>query len=295
MRGNHGDKKFKIRALTLLCFLPVLLLLSVFFNVRLTTIKQSYPSFTDPVFLPSAEALRLASLNFEGLTADLVWIKGAIYFGSHYRQRGFRFQWMEGLLNLATDLDPMYYDVYWYGSSLLPEVHQSIRLLEKGMKYFPNDWKFPEMIGFNYQYYLNDYKSAGKYYEIASTKPGHPPFVPSLASRFYTQAGELDAAIRVLKNFYNTTKRWDLKQEFGLRIVQLQQIKHLQALVDRYHQIFGHYPKTLQTLTREGLIETLPKEPFGGYYFIDPHDHRVKSSTDPLTTPPKGRRRHGQG
>lgn len=270
-----------------------LLISTVFFNVRLTTIKQSYPSFTDPVFLPSAEALRLASLDFESLTADFIWIKGAIYFGSHYRQRGYRFQWMEALLNLATDLDPMYYDVYWYGSSLLPEVHQSIRLLKKGMRYFPNNWKFPEMIGFNYQYYLNDYKSAGKYYEIASTKPGHPPFVPSLASRFYAQAGELDAAIRVLKNFYDTTKRRDLKQEFGLRIVQLRHIKILQSLTERYRQVFGVYPKNLRELADKGFIETLPKEPFGGYYYIDAHTHRVKSSTDPLTIPPGGRKKHG--
>ncbi len=275
--------------------LVIFLALTVFFNIRLTNIQQSYPSFPDPVFLPSAEVLRLASLDFTGLAADLVWIKGAIYFGSHYRQRGFRFRWMEGLLNLATDLDPRYYDVYWYGSTLLPNVHQSIRLLKKGMRYFPNDWKFPEMIGFYYLYYLKDYKSAARFYEIASTKPGRPPFVPSLASRFYTEAGELDAAIRVLKNFYDTTHRHDLKQEFGLRIVQLEQIRHLQALVERYRQTFGSYPPHLKDLTRKGLLERLPKEPFGGYYFIDPHDHRVKSSTDPLTTPPRGRRKHDKG
>lgn len=273
----------------------VLICGAVSFNLRLTTIKQSYPGFTNPVFLPSASTLRLASLDFEGLAADLVWIKGAIYFGSHYRQRGFRFPWMERLLNLATDLDPLYYDVYWYGSSLLPDVYQSIRLLKKGMKYFPNNWKFPEMIGFDYLYYLKDYKSAGKYYEIASTKPGHPPFVPSLASRFYTEAGELNAAIRVLTNFYNTTKRKDLKQEFGLRIVQLEDIKLLQSMVSRYRLSFGTYPKDLKELVDKGFVETLPKEPFGGYYFLDPDDHRVKSSTDPLTTPPGGRRKNGKG
>ena len=273
----------------------VLLTLTVFFNVRLSAIQKTYPSFTDPTFLPSARSLRLICLDFNGLAADFVWIKGAIYFGSHYRQHGFRFKWMDGLLNLATDLDPLYYDVYWYGSTLLPNVHQSIRLLEKGMRYFPNDWKFPEMIGFYYLYYLKDYKSAAKFYEIASTKPGRPPFVPSLASRFYTEAGELDAAIRVLKNFYDTTKRKDLKEEFGLRIIQLQEIKQLQIQVKRYYRIFGHYPKNLQELIRKGLIETIPKEPFGGYYFIDPHEHQVKSSTDPLTIPPDGRRRHGKG
>ncbi len=286
----------RLNAKTILqCLTSILLLVAAAgFNLKITALRESYPSFKNPVFLPKAGALRLASLDFEGLAADLVWIKGAIYFGSHYRQRGFRFPWMAPLLNLATDLDPLYYDVYWYGSSLLPDVHEAIRLLKKGMKYFPNNWKFPEMIGFYYQYYLQDYKSAGKYYEIASMKPGHPPFVPSLASRFYTQAGELDAAIRVLKNFYETTRRKDLKKEFGLRIVQLQHIKTLQSIVETYKKTFGTYPSSLQSLTEKGFIFSLPQEPFGGYYFIDPKDHRVKSSTDPLAAPPIQRRKHGE-
>ena len=276
-----------VHHLILFVFAIFLLSVAAFFNQKITDLRKTYPSFTDPVFLPKAEALRLVSLDFEGLAADLVWIKGALYFGSHYRQRGFRFRWMEGLLNLATDLDPLYYDIYWYGSSLLPEVHQSIRLLEKGMRYFPDKWELPQMIGFYYLYYLHDYKSAAKYYEIASLKPGRPPFVPSLASRFYTQAGELDAAIRVLKGFYETTHRKDLKKEFALRITQLEQIKYLQALVQAYRESFGAYPATLKDLQRRGLLNAPPREPFGGYYFIDPKNHRVKSSTDPLVTPPK--------
>ena len=135
-----------------------LLAAAIGLNIKTTALKQRYPSFENPVFLPDVKTVRLFSLGFEGLAADLVWIKGAIYFGSNYRKRGFRFPWMARLLDLATDLDPLYYDVYWYGSSLLPDVRQSIRLLKKGMKYFPNNWKFPEMVGFNYHYYLKDYK-----------------------------------------------------------------------------------------------------------------------------------------
>ena len=281
-------------------FYPVLFLLFagllaavIGLNIKTTALKQRYPSFENPVFRPDAKTVRLFSLGFEGLAADLVWIKGAIYFGSNYRKRGFRFPWMARLLDLATDLDPLYYDVYWYGSSLLPDVRQSIRLLKKGMKYFPNNWKFPEMIGFNYHYYLRDYKSAGKYYEIAATKPGHPPFVPSLASRFYTEAGELGAAIRVLKGFYDTTKRKDLKREFGLRIVQLQHIRMLQHVIEHYHRVLGGYPESLKALVAKGLLPHLPKEPFGGTYYFDLKDKRVKSSTDPLATPHPERRNHG--
>ncbi len=276
--------------------IPLLFLIgAVVCNVKLTSLRKAYPSFDNPVFLPKAELLRLISLDFEGLAADLVWIKGAIYFGSHYKKRGFRFPWMVPLLNLATDLDPLYFDVYWYGSSLLPDVQDAIRLLKKGMKYFPDNWKLPEMVGFYYHYYLRDFKQAGKYYEIASTKPGHPPFVPSLASRFYTQAGDIESAIRVLKNFYDTTKRKDLKREFGLRIVQLRHIQTLQRLVHRYQEVYHAYPTSLNALVEKGFIETLPKEPFGGYYFLDPKDYRVHSSTDPLVVPPKGRRSHDKG
>ncbi len=249
---------------------------------RLSNILKKYEKKENHLYLPGKNYIKLLTLDNEGLGADLFWIKGALYFGSHYRERdSFKFKWLYHILDLATDLDPHYYDVYWYGASLMPSVKESIMLLNKGRKYFPQDWKLPEMIGFYYHYQCNDYLAAGKYYEIAGRLPGHPPFVPSLAGRFYTEGGDITSALRVLKNFYDTCEKEDLKKDFGCRIKQLHDIDLLGKKAEIFNERFSRYPKNLEELITYGIINNIPSEPYQGSYFWDEKRKRVRSTTDP--------------
>lgn len=249
---------------------------------KLCLLKDSYPSREDPLYLPNGNYLKMLSLDFDGLLSDLFWIKGSIYFGSRYREKEQDYKWLYHLLDISTDLDPQYYDVYWYGSSLLPSVNESISFLEKARIYFPHDWKIPEMIGFYHHFYLKDYLSAAHYYDIASLLPGHPPYVPSLAGRFYTQAGDIDSAIRVLKNFYHTCDKKNLKEDFAKRIKQLEDIRMLEERVDVFEKRFKKKPYDLSELVTGGIITSLPEEPYGGRYLWDISSKRVMSSTAPL-------------
>lgn len=248
---------------------------------RLDDLRKSYASREDYLYLPNGSYLDLLSLDYDSLVADLLWIKGAVYFGSHYRLKGFEYPWLYHILDMATTLDPQYYDVYWYGSSILPTVEETIKLLEKGRKNFPSNWKLPEMIGFNYHFHLKDYFKAAQYYEIASSLPGHPPYVPSLAGRFYEEAGDLDSAIRVLNNFYITSERDDLKEDFARRIQQLSDIKLLTEKVEEFEGKRGSSPEDLQELLEHGFIPEMPLEPYGGEYLWDAQNGRVISSTAP--------------
>ena len=236
---------------------------------KLYFMRDMYPSSEDPLYLPNSNYLKMLSLDCDGLLSDIFWIKGSIYFGSQYRKKQNEYKWLYHMLDLSTDLDPKYYDVYWYGSSILPTVEESIRFLEKGRKHFPVDWKIPEMIGFYYHFYLKDCLSAAKYYEIASLLPGHPPYVPSLSGRFYTEAGDMDSAIRVLNNFYVTCDKSDLKEDFAKRIKQLNDIKMLEEKVSLFGKMFSKKPKDLSELVKAGILTSLPEEPYGGKYIWD--------------------------
>lgn len=249
---------------------------------RLGAIERGYKELEDPIYLPSGRYLDLISLDFRGLLADLFWIKGAIYFGRKYRLKAREYPWLEHILELAVTLDPLYYDVYWYGSSLLPTVEGRIRLLKRGMEYFPDDWKLPEMLGYTYDYFLEDYLNAGKYYEIASRKPGHPPYVPSVAGRYYLAGGDVDAAIRVLQNFLDNTDREDLKIDFELRIEQLKMIKLMEIAVEIYKHKFGKSPDRLGDLVKAGLLPEIPEDPYGGKFFLIKETGRVRTTSDPI-------------
>lgn len=224
--------------------------------------------------------LDIVSLDFKGLLADLFWVRTAVYFGHHYytyRDKGYSYRFLYTLMDLATNLDPDYYDIYYYGSLILPKVEDSNRLLEKGRSRFSSDWKLPEMIGFNYYWYLKKPLIAARYYEEAAKKPGHPPFVPSMGSRLFIQGRDMEGAIRVLLNFYNTTKDREMKEYLLKRIEQIKGIWILEEAAEIYRQRFKKEPQRIEDLLKYKIIKEMPKEPFGGNYSWNKNTNRVSS------------------
>jgi tetratricopeptide (TPR) repeat protein len=210
---------------------------------------------------------RLMALGFREVSADLLWLRAGIAYGEGARGGRLEAGEIAGLINAAVELDPYYYDAYWYGATFLPP-REAIALLEKARRRFPHDWKLPEMIGFLYQLHLRDYRTAARYYEQAAALPGHPPYVPSLAGRFYTEEGDLESAIRVLENFYATCERADLKEDFGRRLTQLSNIKLLEDACAEFARWAQRRPRDLAELTSAGILSQLPEDPYGGRYYL---------------------------
>jgi micrococcal nuclease len=197
--------------------------LIVFFNVKSSFLSKPNPDVY--LYLPSGNYLRTLSMGNPSFLGDLIMARALTYFGSHYYQRGYKYEWLYHLFDVLTDIDPYNKESYLIGARLLTlvDVNLSNKLLEKGMSYHPDYWKIPELIGFNYFYHLKEPAKAAKYYEIASNLPGHPPYVPSLAGKFYSEIGMLEEAIKVLRNFYETTEDKRLKEDFGEQIEELEQ------------------------------------------------------------------------
>lgn len=182
------------------------------------------------LYVPTGKSVKFMALNFREIAADYLMARALTYFGSHYYEKNFPYKWLYNLFDATTTVDPLNREAFLMGARLLTvkDVNLSLKLLKKGMKYHPKDWKFPEMIGFIYFFYLKNPAKAATWYDRASKLPGHPPYVPSLASKFYTEVGKYKEAIRVLYNFYITTKDKRLKAIFKRDIEKLQ--KKLQKL-----------------------------------------------------------------
>ncbi len=208
-----------IAILLIIITLPVI----VFFNIKSSILTKPNPDVY--LYLPSGNYLRTLSMGNPSFVGDLLMARALTYFGSHYYQRGYRYQWLYHLFDVLTDIDPYNRESYLIGARLLTlvDVTLSNKLLEKGLKNHPNYWKIPELIGFNYFYHLKEPEKAAKYYEIASNLPGHPPYIPSLAGKFYSEIGMFEEAIKVLRNFYETTQDKRLKEDFREQIDELEQ------------------------------------------------------------------------
>ncbi|MCD6455039.1 MAG: hypothetical protein J7L62_07040 [Candidatus Aminicenantes bacterium] len=199
-------------------------ILGIFFSVdEFYRIRREKPP-ESILYVPKGKYVKVMVMNFREIVADYLLARALVYFGAHFYEKAFPYKWLYNLFDAATTVDPFNREAFMMGARLLTvrDVHLSIKLLKKGMKYHSNYWKFPEMVGFIYFFYLKDPAKAAIWYDKASRLPGHPPYVPSLASKFYTEAGKYRAAIRVLYNFYITTKDKRLKAIFKKDIERLQ-------------------------------------------------------------------------
>jgi hypothetical protein len=191
---------------------------------RLADLQRRQPALDAPALLPGADAVRVLALGQEALVADLLMARALSYYGAHYRhQADLDFTALLGLFRLALELDPDNIDACLLAANLVVETRprDAIALLEDGRLRNPESWKLPEMIGFTYYFALHDAARAARYYELAAHLPGHPPYVPSLASKFYQESGSVEHALRVLTNFYATTRNPRLKRNFGQMIEKL--------------------------------------------------------------------------
>ncbi len=226
------------------------------------------------LYLADSNYLHLLALGQEELLADVLLIQGAVYFGEHFREHAknnfqYEYKWLYPIFDVATDLDPLNYEAYILGGNVLPDPHESIRLYEKGMQQFPEDWKLPELIGFQYFYELHDKTAAAQYYDKASKLSGRPPYVASLAAKYYREAGYYESAIRVLKESAANTDRKGVKAEFLKRAERLQLTLNIQVAVEIFKKRQNRLPGSIEELILFQVITEYPMLEPGWEMWID--------------------------
>jgi tetratricopeptide (TPR) repeat protein len=201
--------------------LPVILLVSgvalIWSQQYLGRYREAPVQKERDLYLPEAGYLKFVSLGHDGLVSDLVLARAMTYYGSHYRERGtFEFRHLKKLFATAIRMDPLNTDAILLAGNILAQkkVEDAVEVLKLGMRYHPDNWKFPEMIGYNYFFRMNDSHRAAQYYEKAAALPGHPPYVPSMSGKLYSESGRYMEAVRVLNNFYTTATDRRLKKSF---------------------------------------------------------------------------------
>ena len=150
--------------------------------------------------LPDGKALRVLSLGFDRLIADLFWLRTVYYMGDE-RSDAAGYPAAARLANLVTDIDPYFRTVYVVMSgavgALQGDPDAAIALLEKGTRHVEY-WKLHFILGFNYFMEKLDYASAARHMQLAAEKGG-PPYLQLLSARLYAQAGDPETAIAFIR------------------------------------------------------------------------------------------------
>lgn len=245
------------------------------------------------------QVFKLSALEFQGLISDVIFLKTLSFYGKTFerretpRIRESEYDWLNDSLTAATELDPYFLDPYYLANSTLvwggDRVEQGNLLLEKGAQFRTWDWVPPFYAGFNYYYFLQDNARASALLKEAAKRSDGVALLATLAARLAYEENETENAIIFLEEMLSQASDEYSRREYGQRLNALKDILALEKSVDVYRSQTGRLPTTLKVLVQEGIIDEIPKEPYGGSYYFEPGSGTVRSSTDLGRKPSEGK------
>lgn len=254
-------------------------------HVRELAAVRTAVQIRELAFLPRGEYVKPLLLGYQQIAADFVWLRSLQVLGQHTLSPQ-EYEWLYKSLDLITTLDPHYAYAYHAGGVILTElahrVDLSNQLLEKGLQTNPMVWQIPFYLGYNHLLYLHDYARAADYMAMAARLPEHPSYLPGLATRLYAEVGNIEVALDLLEPLWRQAEDQQIKEALEVRIKELiieRDIRVLEKIVMQYHAAEGAGPQNLLDLVERGFLRSIPEEPFGGEYRLDPKIRSVTSST----------------
>jgi len=268
----------------------LLAMLTAMTAVRLDRIPERHDAAAELVYLPDARLLRPLVLGYDNVLANLIWFRTISYFGEHY-QGDHVYPWLARMCDLVTDLDPRAEHVYRFAGLVLPwdagEVDEGIRLLQKGIRVFPESWTLRYYLGVVRYLFKQDFAGAAEDLRIAAALPEAPPLVARFAALLEARQNSPEVTIAVLEQMREQTTSAETRAVLERSIQDAQvawDLARLAPLVDAYRKGTGHLPANLGVLVDVGLLRGVPPDPYGGTYEIDPTTGAVHSSTGRVPT-----------
>jgi len=246
--------------------------------------SNATPKLQQLMYLPDGEYLRMASLGYRAVAADLLWLQVIQVMGQRKLSESAG-QWLFHAVDRITTLDPKFVRAYEAGSlalcTLVVMPEESNRLLEKGMEHNPQEWKLPFLLGINYYFELGDDAKAAESMAKAANLPGAPDGLARLAAKLFVVAKSPQQAVDLLAKIYEETTDENVRKLLEIRLKESIVERDLQIVeqaLSQYQSIHSHRAERLEQLVGSGLLRELPREPFGGQYLYDSSTGRIRSS-----------------
>lgn len=296
-----------ISRLTICCLITILGFGHVFLLDKATSASRQLLAKEGRTAVIPGPMMKISSLEFDGLAANLLFIKAMAFIGETLdRQESPRvkfqeYLWLLRLLKTITDLDPYFYDPYYFGNAHLvwneytqgkyhpleqgfyyPHdflLRENITLLDKGSRYRNWDWYLLFLNGFNHFYFLGEDAKASEYLMAASRKTDSSPLLATLAARLAYQDNRTENAIVFLQQMIDNTEDEAVRDSFAMRLEALKGIFYLEQALIEFVSLFNRQPNGLQELIEYQIISHIPTDPYGGAFYLD-ESGKIKTSSN---------------
>ncbi len=166
--------------------------------------------------VPSPQTMKLVSLGYDQLLADVFWLAYVGYLGNSEARAKDHYALCDRYLDLITYLDPQFVQPYWFvaftvgGDQARPE--RARELIDRGIEANPDNWHIPFIAGINQYLFAHDEAAAARYYRVASKFPGAPSWVESQSTIIETRAPRLVKEANSWLSIYQTAEEPRVKE-----------------------------------------------------------------------------------
>ena len=242
------------------------------------------------LYLWSGKHVKRLFPGFEGLAADIYWLRTVQYFGGQRLfARDKRFELLRPLIEITTTLDPRLEMAYRYGAIFLSEPspvgagrpREGIEVLEAGVRKLPGSWRLRQDLGFFHHIFLHDSERAAAILNEAADLPGAAFWLRMLAADLLAKGGDRATSRRMWQQMFDQAEAGIIKENARLRLQILDSrdvADRLEGLVAELERRTGRRPARLEDLREAGLwrgpLVDAADTPFGydareGRVFID--------------------------
>jgi len=254
---------------------------------RIDRLTGTFRAQEEVLYLWSGEQVRRLVPGFEGLAADIYWLRTVQYFGGQRLfARGKRFELLRPLISITTTLDPRLEIAYRYGAIFLSESaplgagrpREGIEVLEHGARALPESWRLRQDLGFFQYLYLHDAKAAAAVLVEAAGIPGAPFWLRTMAADLAARGGNRADSRAMWRQMFEQAEEGIIRENARLRLQILDSLDARDALaaaVARFEKREGRRPATLEELEATGLWRGPLKDAAGVPFGYDPKTGRV--------------------
>ncbi len=245
----------------------------------------------EALYLQSGKHVKMIAPGFEGIAADVYWVRTVQYFGG---RRSFsadkNFALLYPLIDITTTLDPRLEIAYRYGAIFLSEPppvgagrpREGIAILERGARALPDSWWLRQDMGFFYYLFLKDAEKASEVLTEASKIPGAAFWLKAMAADLLAKGGDREKSRRMWRQMYEQAEEGILKANAHDRLQVLDardEADRLTAAAAEFERRQGRRPASLAELQASGLAHDPIVDSTGVPFEMDPSSGRVTIST----------------
>jgi tetratricopeptide (TPR) repeat protein len=251
----------------------------------------------EAMWLPPAATLARWSFGFEGLLADLYWLRTVQYYGRRVFRPGARLEHLDALLDLVTTLDPHFLAAYRFGAIFLAlpppqgagRPDRALALLDRGIAANPGQWRLLLDKGFVLLWDVRDYAKAAEVFLRVSRHPRAPAWTRDLAAAAFARAGRREIARRIWRDRLEHGESVHVRENARYQLLCLraeEELERLQEIVRAFRRERGRWPSSWQEMILAGKLKHPPSDPLGYPYELDPTTGVVRlSARSPLILP----------